>query len=123
MFVDRFMSTCMHYPCNCDYIPHTLSDDGDPVMLLAISPVPLITGVVVRCRPLGMLRMFDEAGEDAKLLAVPINKLCTLYEDIESCEDLPQPILSQIAHFFAHYKNLEKGKWVKIQRWDGMGLS
>lgn len=120
MFVDRFMSTCMHYPCNYGYIPHTLSDDGDPVDVLVISPVPLITGVVVRCRPLGMLRMSDEAGEDAKLLAVPINKLCNLYQDIESCEDLPQLTLSQIAHFFAHYKDLEEGKWVKIQGWDGV---
>ena len=85
MFVDRFMSTCMHYPCNYGYIPHTLSDDGDPVDVLVISPVPLITGVVVRCRPLGVLRMCDEAGEDAKLLAVPITKLCNLYEKNASC--------------------------------------
>ena len=85
-----------------------------------ISPVPLITGVVVRCRPLGVLRMADEAGEDAKLLAVPITKLCNLYQDIESCEELPQLIRSQIAHFFAHYKDLEEGKWVKIQGWDGV---
>ncbi len=120
MFVDRFMSTCMHYPCNYGYIPHTLSDDGDPVDVLVISPVPLITGVVVRCRPLGMLKMADEAGDDAKLLAVPINKLCNLYQDIESCEDLPQLIRSQIAHFFEHYKDLEEGKWVKIQGWDGV---
>jgi inorganic pyrophosphatase len=123
MFVDRFMSTCMHYPCNYGYIPHTLSDDGDPVDVLVISPVPLITGVVVRCRPLGMLRMTDEAGEDAKLLAVPISKLCNLYQDIESHEDLPQLIRSQIAHFFAHYKDLEEGKWVKIQGWDGVELA
>ena len=119
MFVDRFMSTCMHYPCNYGYIPHTLSDDGDPVDVLVISPVPLITGVVVRCRPLGMLKMSDEAGEDAKLLAVPINKLCNLYQEVQSCEDLPQLVRSQIAHFFAHYKDLEEGKWVKIQGWDG----
>lgn len=100
MFVDRFMSTCMHYPCNYGYIPHTLSDDGDPVDVLVISPVPLITGVVVRCRPLGVLRMCDEAGEDAKLLAVPITKLCNLYEKINSCEDLPELVRSQISHFF-----------------------
>src|SRR5690349_7476482 len=120
VFVDRFMSTAMHYPCNYGYIPQTLSDDGDPVDVLVISPVPLITGVVVRCRPLGVLRMADEAGEDAKLLAVPITKLCNLYQDIESCEELPQLIRSQIAHFFAHYKDLEEGKWVKIQGWDGV---
>lgn len=118
MFVDRFMSTCMHYPCNYGYIPHTLSDDGDPVDVLVISPVPLITGVVVRCRPLGVLKMTDEAGEDAKLLAVPITKLCNLYEEIQSYEDLPQFIRSQIAHFFEHYKDLEEGKWVRIEGWD-----
>ncbi len=89
MFVDRFMSTAMHYPCNYGYIPHTLSDDGDPVDVLVISPIPLITGVVVRCRPLGVLKMTDEAGEDTKLLAVPISKLCSLYDVIESYEDLP----------------------------------
>jgi len=89
MFVDRFMSTCMHYPCNYGYIPHTLSDDGNPVDVLVISPVPFITGVVVRCRPLGVLKMTDAAGEDPKLLAVQITKLCTLYEEIQSYEDLP----------------------------------
>ena len=120
MFVDRFMSTCMHYPCNYGYIPHTLSDDGDPVDVLVISPVPLITGVVVRCRPLGVLRMCDEAGEDAKLLAVPITKLCNLYEKIATCEDLPKLVRSQISHFFSHYKDLETGKWVKIKGWDGV---
>lgn len=120
MFVDRFMSTAMHYPCNYGYIPHTLSDDGDPVDVLVISPVPLITGVVIRCRPLGLLKMTDEAGEDAKLLAVPIDKLCSLYLDITSCHDLPQLTRSQIAHFFAHYKDLEEGKWVKIDGWDGV---
>ncbi|MDP1558146.1 MAG: inorganic diphosphatase [Nitrosomonas sp.] len=120
MFVDRFMSTAMHYPCNYGYIPHTLSDDGDPVDVLVISPVALITGVVVRCRPLGVLKMTDEAGEDAKLLAVPIDKLCSLYQDIGSCDDLPQLTRSQIAHFFAHYKDLEENKWVKIEGWDGV---
>lgn len=118
MFVDQFMSTAMHYPCNYGYIPHTLSEDGDPVDVLVISPIPLITGVVVRCRPLGMLRMTDEAGEDAKLLAAPINKLCNLYQDIASCENLPKLTLSQIAHFFEHYKDLEEGKWVKIEGWE-----
>ncbi len=120
MFVDRFMSTSMHYPCNYGYIPHTLSEDNDPVDVLVISPVPLITGVVVRCRPLGLLKMTDEAGEDAKLLAVPIDKLCNLYQDIQSFDDLPQLTRSQIAHFFAHYKDLEQGKWVKIKGWDGV---
>src|SRR3954447_11809292 len=119
MFVDRFIATSMHYPCNYGYIPHTLSDDGDPVDVLVISPVPLICGVVVRCRPLGMLKMTDEAGDDAKVLAVPIDKLCSLYRKKKSHEDLPELVLSQIAHFFAHYKDLEHGKWVKINGWVG----
>lgn len=119
MFVDRFMSTAMHYPCNYGYIPHTLSDDGDPVDVLVITPIPLITGVVVRCRPVGMLKMADEAGEDAKLLAVPVDKLTNLYRDIESPRDLPESMLNQISHFFEHYKDLEAGKWVKVQGWVG----
>src|SRR5258708_31912493 len=119
VFVDRFMSTAMHYPCNYGYIPQTLSDDGDPVDVLVISPVPLITGVVVRCRPVGMLKMEDEAGIDGKLLAVPIDKLCNLYRAIQSPRDLPELQLSQIAHFFEHYKDLEPGKWVKIAGWVG----
>lgn len=120
MFVDRFMSTSMHYPCNYGYIPHTLSDDGDPVDVLVISPVPLIPGVVVRCRPLGMLRMMDEAGEDAKVLGVPIHQLCGLYRDVKSHADLSELMRSQIAHFFEHYKDLEPGKWVKISGWVGV---
>lgn len=120
MFVDRFMSTAMHYPCNYGYIPHTLSEDGDPVDVLVITPVPLITGVVVRCRPVGMLKMEDEAGEDAKLLAVPIDKLCNIYRAIESPRDLPEQTLAQISHFFQHYKDLEVGKWVKVQGWVGV---
>lgn len=119
MFVDRFMSTAMHYPCNYGYIPHTLSEDGDPVDVLVITPIPLITGVVVRCRPVGMLKMQDEAGEDAKVLAVPIDKLTYLYRDIESPRDLPESILNQISHFFDHYKDLEAGKWVKVRGWVG----
>ncbi|MEO6422309.1 MAG: inorganic diphosphatase [Candidatus Nitrotoga sp.] len=120
MFVDRFMSTAMHYPCNYGYIPHTLSEDGDPVDVLVISPVALITGVVVRCRPVGMLQMTDEAGEDAKVLAVPVDKLCSLYQKIKSHNDLPELVTSQISHFFAHYKDLEIGKWVKINGWVGV---
>ncbi len=119
MFVDRFMSTAMHYPCNYGYIPHTLSEDGDPVDVLVLSPVPLITGVVVRCRPVGMLRSTDEAGEDTKLLAVPIDKLCNLYRHIQTHADLPELVLSQIAHFFEHYKDLTPGKWVQVKGWEG----
>ena len=119
MFVDRFMSTAMHYPCNYGYIPHTLSEDGDPVDVLVMTPVPLITGVVVRCRTIGMLKMSDEAGIDAKLIAVPVDKLCSLYKNVQAPQDLPALTLSQISHFFEHYKDLEPGKWVRIEGWVG----
>jgi inorganic pyrophosphatase len=119
LFIDRFMSTAMHYPCNYGYIPHTLSDDGDPVDVLVITPFPLIPGVVVRCRPLGMLKMTDEAGGDEKLVAVPIDKLTAIYREIQSVRDLPEITLNQIAHFFQHYKDLEPGKWVKLEGWVG----
>ena len=120
MFVDRFMNTAMHYPCNYGYIPHTLSDDGDPVDVLVVTPIPLISGSVIRCRPIGMLKMTDEAGEDAKLLAVPVDKLCKLYMDVKSTDDMPRLLLNQIAHFFEHYKDLEDGKWVKVEGWTGI---
>ena len=117
VFVDRFLSTAMHYPCNYGYIPRTVSGDGDPCDVLVLSPVPLITGVVVRCRPIGMLRMDDEAGSDAKILAVPIDKLSSLYGGIKSPRDLPELATRQIAHFFEHYKDLEPGKWVRVSTW------
>src|SRR5499426_3647220 len=119
VFVDRFMSTAMHYPCNYGYVPKTLSGDGDPVDVLVISPFPLITGVVVRCRPVGMLRMNDEAGEDTKLLAVPIDKLTSQYRGIRTPKDVPESRLAAITHFFEHYKDLERGKWVKVLGWVG----
>jgi inorganic pyrophosphatase len=119
IFVDRFMSTAMHYPCNYGYVPHTLSADGDPVDVLVISPVALMTGVVVRCRPIGMLNMEDEHGADAKVLAVPIDRLCNLYHSIRSPQDLPAMQLEQIAHFFQHYKDLEPGKFVRLSGWAG----
>jgi inorganic pyrophosphatase len=117
LFVDRFMSTAMHYPCNYGYIPQTLSDDGDPVDVLVITPVPLIPGVVVRCRPIGMLKMTDEAGGDTKVLAVPIDKLSSIYRNMQSPRDLPEIITNQISHFFQHYKDLEPGKWVRVDGW------
>jgi inorganic pyrophosphatase len=120
MFVDRFMNTAMHYPCNYGYIPHTLSDDGDPVDVLVITPIPLISGSVIRCRPVGMLTMTDESGEDAKVLAVPIDKLCQMYRKVKTLDDLPEMLLSQIAHFFEHYKDLEANKWVRIGEWTGI---
>src|SRR3954464_14184504 len=100
MFVDRFMSTAMHYPCNYGYVPQTLSDDGDPVDVLVITPFPLVPGVVVTCRPIGMLRMEDEAGGDAKLLAVPIDKILSIYTHWQKPEDMNDLRLHQIRHFF-----------------------
>lgn len=117
LFVDRFMSTAMHYPCNYGYIPHTISGDGDPVDVLVISQFSLPPGVVVRCRPIGMLKMNDEAGEDAKVLAVPVDKLMPLYRKVMSYRDMPQNMLDQISHFFEHYKDLEPGKFVKVLGW------
>ena len=117
IFVDRFMGTAMQYPTNYGYVPHTLSDDGDPVDVLVMTPVPLIPGVVVRCRPLGVLLMEDEAGLDAKVLAVPVDKVCGLYSHLKSYTDVSEWRLNMIAHFFEHYKDLDKGKWVKINGW------
>ncbi|MDA0190292.1 MAG: inorganic diphosphatase [Proteobacteria bacterium] len=119
IFVDRFMSTAMHYPCNYGYIPHTIAGDGDPVDVLVVTQFALPPGVVVRCRPVGMLAMTDEAGADAKLLAVPVDKLTPMYRSVETPRDLPQIILDQISHFFEHYKDLEPGKFVKVQGWFG----
>ena len=119
IFVDRFMSTAMHYPTNYGYVPHTISGDGDPVDVLVITPVPLIPGVVVTCRAIGILKMTDEAGEDGKVLAVPVDKILSLYSQWKKPEDLNPFRLKTIAHFFEHYKDLEEGKWVKVQGWEG----
>lgn len=119
LIVDRFMSTSMRYPANYGYIPDTLSEDGDPADVLVITPVPLIHGAVISCRPIGKLQMTDESGVDAKLLAVPVDKLCMQYTDIKSYKDLPQQLLASIEHFFEHYKDLEDGKWVKLDGWKG----
>jgi len=119
MFVDRFMSTSMHYPCNYGYVPHTLSSDGDPVDVMVATPYPLIPGSVIQCRPIGALKMTDESGDDAKILALPIDKLFKGYRQIESFRDMPAHLLDQIAHFFEHYKDLDEGKWVRVQGWGG----
>ncbi|BDZ74962.1 MULTISPECIES: inorganic diphosphatase [Methylophaga] len=116
LFVDRFMNTAMFYPCNYGYVPHTLSDDGDPVDVLVVSPYALISGSVVSCRPVGMLKMTDESGEDAKIIAVPHDKM---YDDVNDINDLPERLLNQLSHFFEHYKDLEKNKWVKVEGWVG----
>lgn len=119
LHVDRFLGTAMYYPANYGYIPQTLSNDGDPVDVLVLTPVPLLSGSVIRARPIGMLRMTDESGEDAKLLAVPIDKLSPFYRKIQSHEDVQAHVLATIEHFFTHYKDLEEGKWVKVDGWEG----
>ncbi|HWK60105.1 MAG TPA: inorganic diphosphatase [Eoetvoesiella sp.] len=119
VFVDRFMLTAMHYPANYGYIPQTISDDGDPVDVLVLAPLPVQVGVVIRCRAIGVLQMDDEAGGDAKLLAVPVEKLYPPYRHIQKPEDVPAEELARIQHFFEHYKELEKGKWVKVKGWEG----
>lgn len=119
MFVDRFMGTAMHYPCNYGYIPHSLCEDGDPLDVLVITPMPVISGSVIRCRPVGMLQMEDEKGPDAKVLAVPLDSLTDLYRGVDSPRDVARSVLQQIEHFFDHYKDLEPGKWVKITGWVG----
>jgi inorganic pyrophosphatase len=119
MFVDRFMSSAMHYPCNYGYVPHTLSLDGDPVDVLVVTPVPLIAGSVIACRPVGVLKMTDESGDDAKVLAVPIDKLCKSFRSAADVNDMQPMLLDQIAHFFEHYKDLDEGKWVRVEGWGG----
>lgn len=117
IFVDRFMSTPMFYPCNYGFINNTLSLDGDPVDVLVPTPYPLIPGSVIRCRPVGVLKMSDESGQDAKLIAVPHSKLTKIYENIKDIDDVPELLKGQIKHFFEHYKELEAGKWVKVEGW------
>lgn len=119
VFVDRFMHTAMHYPCNYGFVPNTLSDDGDPVDVLVVSDFALVPGSVIKCRPIAVLQMEDEAGMDAKVLAVPITKLTPVYKDVHGPDDLPKFLLDQIEHFFEHYKDLEANKWVKVTGWAG----
>jgi inorganic pyrophosphatase len=117
LMVDRFMATPMFYPANYGYISNTLSEDGDPLDVLVVTPYPVAPGSVIRSRPIGILNMSDEAGQDAKLLAVPHDKLSTLYKDVKEASDLPELLIKQIEHFFENYKDLEVGKWVKVDGW------
>lgn len=120
VMVDRFLGTSMFYPCEYGFVPHTLSEDGDPVDVLVVTPFSLIPGSVIRCRPIGMLRMTDESGKDAKILAVPVDKLTLRYQHVKKPQDLGMDLLNAIEHFFTHYKDLEKGKWVKVDGWEGL---
>ncbi|MBA4012918.1 MAG: inorganic diphosphatase [Phenylobacterium sp.] len=117
IMVDRFLHTAMYYPGNYGFIPHTLSDDGDPMDVLVVGPTPVVPGAVIRVRPIGTLMMVDEAGGDEKILAVPVDKLHPFYAGVDSWRSLPAILTEQIAHFFQHYKDLEKGKSVEIVRW------
>jgi len=117
MYVDRFLHTAMYYPFNYGFIPHTLSDDGDPVDAAVVGRIPVQPGVIIRSRPIGVLIMEDEAGLDEKLLCVPVDDLHPYYRDVSSYRDLPEIMIEQFAHFFGHYKDLEKGKWVEVKRW------
>jgi inorganic pyrophosphatase len=119
MFVDRFLHTAMFYPGNYGFIPHTLSEDGDPIDVLVVGQVPVVPGAVIRCRPIGALLMTDEKGADEKLVAVPVDALHPFYSGVRSYEDLPPILREQIAHFFQHYKDLEKGKWASVAKWVG----
>jgi inorganic pyrophosphatase len=117
LVVDRFMPTAMHYPCDYGFVPNTLSTDGDPVDVLVISPLPIQPGCLMRTRAVGMLRMTDEHGEDNKILALPIKKICARYVNKDEMSDLSPVLLDSIIHFFEHYKGLEADKWVKVEGW------
>ncbi len=119
MFVDRFLYTSMRYPCNYGFAPHTLCGDGDAIDVLVVGQRALVPGAVVRARPVGVLMMEDEAGIDEKIVAVPHSKLTPYYDGIKTYLDLPQVMQDRIPHFFAHYKDLEPNKWVKILGWEG----
>jgi inorganic pyrophosphatase len=119
LFVDRFLHTCMTYPCNYGFIPNTLSGDGDPADVLVISKLPVAHGAVMPARAIGVLMMEDESGIDEKILAVPTTKIEPYFANINEYTDIPQILLDQIKHFFEHYKDLEKNKWVKVTGWQG----
>ncbi len=118
IMVDRFMQVSMSYPCNYGFIPHTLSEDGDPADVLVLAQYPIIPGAIVRVRPVAVLMMEDESGKDEKILAVPVSKLDISYDKVKDIDDVPEIIRQRITHFFERYKELEKGKWVKVTGWE-----
>jgi len=120
IFVDRMLKTAMYYPCNYGYVPHTLCGDGDPADVLVVLPLPMLPGTVVRCRPVGVLKMVDEAGEDSKIIAVPVEDVTGMYRNVKTVDDLDEILLNQIVHFFEHYKDLERNKWVRTGGWEGV---
>jgi inorganic pyrophosphatase len=118
IFVDRYLYTAMFYPCNYGFIPNTLSLDGDPVDVMVVGRMPVVPGAILRSRPIGVLMMEDEAGQDEKILAVPIDKITQVHRNVQSYKDIPQIDLARITHFFEHYKDLEPNKWVKVLGWE-----
>ena len=123
IFVDRMLKTAMYYPCNYGYVPHSLCGDGDPLDVLVVLPLPLVPGTVIQCRPVGVLQMKDEAGEDSKIIAVPISDVTGIYRDIASVNDIDKLLLDQIEHFFEHYKDLERNKWVRTGEWEDVDVA
>jgi inorganic pyrophosphatase len=119
MFVDRILRTAMRYPANYGYIPHTLSDDGDPCDVVVPTAFPLIPGSVIRCRPVAVLKMTDESGDDAKVVAVPSDKVSSRWSHVNDLGDMPTELMERLAHFFEHYKDLDEGKWVRVKGWEG----
>lgn len=118
LMVDRFMPVAMHYPCNYGYVPGTLAEDGDPMDVLVMTPFPVQPGSLIAVRPLGLLVMTDEAGKDSKILALPLEKSCAQFADLQAITDIPKIMLDKISHFFEQYKALEPGKWVKVEGWE-----
>ncbi len=118
LVVDRFTPTPMRYPCNYGFVPSTLAEDGDPVDVLVMTPYPVVPGCLLRVRPIGLLSMADEKGEDSKILAAPIEKACLQLAHVKSLKDVPLMLLKALEHFFEHYKDLEPNKWVKIKGWE-----
>lgn len=123
LFVDRYLYTPMRYPGNYGFVPHTLSEDGDPIDVLVASTRAIVPGAVLNCRPIGVLVMKDEAGADEKIVAVPVSKLTRRYENVRDYKDLPEITVHQIQHFFEHYKDLESDKWVHLERWDSADVA
>ena len=123
MYVDRFLYTPMRYPGNYGFVPHTLSDDGDPIDVIVCNQRPVVPGAILNCRPIGVLMMEDESGMDEKVIAVPHPKLTKRYDRIHTYQDLPEITIKQFEHFFEHYKDLEDGKWVKVKGWEGVDVA
>ena len=123
LFVDRFLHTSMIYPANYGFIPNTLGDDGDPIDILVVTPTPVVPGSVIRARPVGVLLMADEKGEDEKIMAVPVDRLNPFYANVHQHTDLPPLLLDQIGHFFRHYKDLEPGKTASVGQWAGIEIA